>query len=400
MQTKNIMEMAEKHLFNNYGVRDLALVRGSGTHVWDADGNEYLDFFCGIAVTSLGHCHPEVVQAIKDQAEKLMHVSNLYLMVPQTELARRLTEVSFADRCFFCNSGAEANESAMKLARKYWSDKGSTRRDIIYANKSFHGRTLATLAATGQNKYRAGFDPLPPGFKSVEFNDVSALECAVDENTAAILLEPIQGEGGVNMPDDAYLPGVRKLCDQHGILLILDEVQVGVGRTCELFAHQGLGVEPDMMTLAKAIGGGLPLGVMLAKEELVGVLSPSSHASTFGGNPVCCAAGLATLEVLTSEEFLPHAASVSKRLFHKARDLKDQYDFIVDVRGRGMIIGIEMTVDVSDIVRKMRDKGVLIGTAGANVLRMLPPLVALEDEVDHVFDLLDGILRESSGGAQ
>ncbi|OGL05630.1 MAG: acetylornithine aminotransferase, partial [Candidatus Rokubacteria bacterium RIFCSPHIGHO2_02_FULL_69_13] len=283
MDTRELLEWSARYHTPNYGRVPICLVRGDGMRVWDSEGREYLDFAAGIAVVALGHCHPRVTGAIREAAATLLHVSNLYHSAPQIHLAKLLCDHSFADRVFFCNSGAEANEAAIKLARKYAKERfASDRYEVIAARNSFHGRTLATVTATGQEKYQHGFEPLMPGFKHVPYNDLRAMERALDSRTAAILVEPIQGEGGVNVPDDDYLPGLRKLCDESGALLILDEVQTGVGRTGRLWAYEHAGIEPDVLTLAKALANGVPMGAMLAREEVARVLTPGSHASTFG----------------------------------------------------------------------------------------------------------------------
>ena len=299
MKNRDVAKLTDKYVAQTYARYPIALVRGKGARVWDADGKEYLDFLAGIAVNSLGHCHPAVVRAIQQQSRKLLHVSNLYHILPQSELARELCRHSFADRVFFCNSGAEANEAAIKLARRYGAAHLGGKYEILSAHNSFHGRTLATLTATGQEKVRAGYDPLPEGFRQIPFNDLRAAEEAIDtQKTVGILVEPIQGEGGINVPDEDYLQGLRELCDRRGLLLIFDEVQTGMGRTGKLFGYEHFGVTPDIMTLAKALGGGLPLGAMLAREEVAQSFVPGSHASTFGGNPLVCSVGLAVMKTL------------------------------------------------------------------------------------------------------
>src|SRR5262245_20924735 len=301
--TKTLIEWANRYLMGNYARAPICLVRGEGARVWDTDGKEYLDFVGGIAVDSLGHSHPKIVGAIREQATTLLQVSNLYQIPPQIHLAKLLVEHSFADRVFFCNSGAEANEAAFKLARKYAKERLSDDRyDIIATRNSFHGRTLATVTATGQEKYQHGFEPLMPGFKHVPYNDLRAMERAMDSRTAAVLVEPLQGEGGVYVPDDDYLPGLRKLCDQSGALLILDEIQTGVGRTGRLWAYEHAGVEPDIMTVAKAIANGVPMGAMLAREAVASVLTPGTHGSTFGGTPFASSVALATMRTVIEEK--------------------------------------------------------------------------------------------------
>src|ERR671910_664497 len=305
MNNLEIAALTDKYVARTYARIPIALVRGKGTRVWDADGKEYLDFLAGIAVNSLGHCHPAILRAIRQQSKKLLHVSNLYHILPQSELARELCHHSFADRVFFCNSGAEANEAAIKLVRRYGLEKRGGKYEIISTHNSFHGRTLATLTATGQEKIRAGYDPLPVGFRQVPYNDLAAMEAAIDpQKTVAIIVEPIQAEGGVIVANEIYLLGLRELCDQRGLLLIFDEVQTGMGRTGKLFGYEHFGVRPDIMTLAKALGGGLPLGAMLAREDVARSFGPGSHASTFGGNPICCAAGAAVMAALLKDGVL------------------------------------------------------------------------------------------------
>ncbi len=299
MDSQTLMMLSEKYIAHTYNRYPLLLVRGKGTRVWDLDGKEYLDFVAGLAVCNLGHCHPKVVKAIQDQAEKLIHVSNLYYIEPQIQLASLLCKHSFADKVFFCNSGAEANEGAMKLARKYAKEKiGEDRYEIITMERSFHGRTLATLTATAQEKFHKGYAPLMPGFKYVPFNDLKAVREAIDSKTCAVLLEPIQGEGGVNFPSEGYLKGLREICDEKGILLIFDEVQVGMGRTGKLFAYEHEGMKPDILTVAKSLAGGVPIGALLIRDEIAESFKPGDHASTFGGNPLATAAGVAALTAI------------------------------------------------------------------------------------------------------
>lgn len=396
MNTVEIKELSDQHVINTYGDRNLALIRGEGAKAWDADGKEYLDFFAGIAVTNLGHCHPQVTEAICDQARKLVHVSNLYYIEPQVELAALLCQHSFADRWFFCNGGAEANEAAIKIARRYWAQKGPPKPGIVTAERSFHGRTMLTVTATGQPKFHDGFGPMFPGIRYVPFNDIVALEAAITPETGAVLLEPIQGEGGVVIPDDAYLRQVRALCDARNVLLIFDEVQTGLGRTGVLFAHQHYGVTPDVMTLAKGLANGVPMGAMGCTEEVSSGFSVSSHACTFGGNPLSSAAALATLRVLLEPGFIENAAAVGAHCLDRLRALADKYDAIVEVRGKGLMIGVEMKGPVKGLIDKMADAGVICGSAGPNVLRFLPPLIVTIEDVDHVVSLLDAFLGEET----
>lgn len=392
MNNRQILSLTDKYVAQTYARFPVALVRGKGTRVWDADGKEYLDFVSGIAVVSLGHSHPAVVRAIKAQAGKLTHVSNLYHILPQSELARELCRHSFADRVFFCNSGAEANEAAIKLARRYGKEWLGGRYEILSAANSFHGRTLATLTATGQEKVRAGYDPLPPGFRQVPYDDLKAMEEAVDEKTVAILVEPIQGEGGVVLPGEDYLSGLRQLCDRRELLLIFDEVQVGMGRTGKLFAYEHYGVEPDIMTLAKALGGGLPLGAMLAKEKVARSFVPGTHASTFGGNPLVCSAGLAVLNTLVSGGALKNCVQMGKLLLQGLQALKPRFPFIREVRGKGLILGMELEFEGNKIVAECLKAGLLINCAAHKVLRFLPPLTLKRKEIDRGLAILEGVL--------
>ena len=395
--TKTLLEWSARYHTPNYGARaPICLVRGDGMRVWDSDGREYLDFGAGIAVTSLGHCHPRVTGAIQEAAATLLHVSNLYHSAPQIHLAKLLCEHSFADCVFFGNSGAEANEAAIKLARKYartrWSDD---RYEIIATRDSFHGRTMATVTATGQEKYQHGFEPLLPGFKHVPYNDVRAMERAIDSRTAAILVEPIQGEGGVNVPDDDYLPGLRKLCDESGALLILDEIQTGVGRTGRLWAYEHTGVEPDIMTLAKALANGIPIGAMLAREEVARALTPGSHASTFGGTPFVASVALATLTTILEENVAARAARTGQSLMAGLTQLAKGRPVITQVRGRGLLIGVELARPVAArIVDGCRDAGLLALTAGERVLRLAPPLIVEERDCQRALDVIDRALGQ------
>ena len=392
MKNKDVAALTDKFIAKTYARTPLALVKGRGVKVWDADGKEYLDFLAGIAVNSFGHCHPAIVKAIKQQTQTLMHVSNLYHMQPQSELARELCRNSFADRVFFCNSGAEANEAAIKLARRYGQEKLGGKYEIISTHNSFHGRTLATLTATGQEKIRAGYDPLPAGFRQVPFNKLEPMEAAIDEKkTVAILIEPIQAEGGVNMPNETYMLGLREICDQRRILLIFDEVQTGMGRTGKLFGYENFGVKPDIMTLAKALGGGLPLGAMLAREEVANSFGPGSHASTFGGNPVSCAAGLAVMQLLKSG-VLKNCVQMGKYFVKGLEALKKRFPFIREIRGKGLLIGVELEIEGSKIAEACMLEGLLINCTAAKVLRFVPPLTIKKNEIDRGLAILEKVL--------
>ncbi len=399
MNTEEIIKLSDTNIIKTYGRIPLALVKGQGSRVWDAEGREYLDLVSGIAVCSLGHCHPAVVKAIQEQAGQLMHCSNLYYIENQAKLAHKLTENCFADQVFFCNSGAEANEAAIKLARKYAKlNLGANKFEIITALHSFHGRTLAAITATGQPKYQKYFDPLPAGFKYVPYNDLAALKAAITENTCAVLLEPIQGEGGVYPAEPEYLKGVRQLCDEQNLLLIFDEVQCGLGRSGHLFAHQGYELAPDILTLAKALGGGFPMGAMLASSSVAAAFQPGDHASTFGGTPLACAAGLAVMQELTSSNLLEQVQSSGA--FFKAGLVKLQAQFpklIAEVRGKGLMLGMELNQPVKEIVNECQSRGLLILNAGPNVLRFLPPLNISQADLSKALSILEQVLTEKGG---
>ena len=393
--TDDLIKDSARYLANTYARFPVVLVRGRGVRLWDSDGKEYLDFAAGIAVDVLGHCHPKVVEAIKAQAEALLHVSNLYHIEPQIRLAQALCEHSFADKVFFCNSGAEANEAAIKLARRYAKVRwGPDRYEIVCMRDSFHGRTMATLTATGQEKHQRGFEPLLPGFKHIPFNDLRAAEQAIDSRTCAVLVEPIQGEGGVRVPDDDYLPALRQLCSDRDVLLMLDEVQTGMGRTGRLFAYEHWGIEPDVMTLAKALGGGLPIGAMLAKEEVASAFVPGSHASTFGGSPFITAAALAALTAIIEERLPQRAAKIGAYFLGRLRELVQRYPYAKEARGKGLILALELAVPAKPIVDRCLQLGLLILTAGDQVLRFVPPLIIGEAEVDEALSILDQALPE------
>ncbi len=399
MNNEELIALGAEVLMPTYARFPIALVKGQGMRVWDADGHQYLDFLAGIAVCNLGHCHPAVTEALVQQAQTLVHVSNLYHIAPQTELAALLVEKTFADRIFFCNSGAEANEGAIKLARKVAYDKGETRRrTIITATRSFHGRTLMTLTATGQEKIKVGFDPLPPGFVHVPFNDIAALEQAVDETTAGVLLEPLQGEGGVNPAKENYLQAVRKLCDERGALMLLDEIQTGAGRTGTFLACEADGVTPDIVTLAKGLGGGVPIGALLATEGVASHFGPGTHGSTFGGNPLSAAAALATIRTLYEENLLAHCAAQGEYFRSQLEKLAENHAVITEVRGRGLLIGVQLDeaadLKAIELVKALMDRGFLTGPAGEHVLRFAPPLVVEKEEIDAVVVALDEVLKE------
>ncbi|MFC1815072.1 aspartate aminotransferase family protein [Thermodesulfobacteriota bacterium] len=372
----------------------IVITKGSGCTLWDETGQKYTDFVSGIAVCNLGHAHPKVKEALCRQADILLHVSNLYYTAPQTALASWLVGHSFADRVFFCNSGAEANEAAIKLARKYFYEKGDDDRYLIITmEKSFHGRTMATLSATGQDKIKQGFNPVLPGFEFVPFNDRTALQAKIGPSTCAVMLEPVQGEGGVRCPDPEYLKAVRHICDDVGALLIFDEIQTGIGRTGKLFAYEHFGVRPDIMTLAKALANGLPIGAMLATETVAAAFGPGSHASTFGGTPIVTAASLEVLKVLTEEGILDHCEKIGAYFKERLGQLKDRHDTIVDVRGLGLLIGLKINIDGAPVVEKCMQKGFLINCIQDNILRFIPPLTIAREDIDALVACLDEILK-------
>ncbi len=396
---KKLIDESKKYLMNTYNRVPIVLRKGRGMKVWSSDGKEYLDFIGGIAVNCLGHCHPRVVIALQKQAQRLLHVSNLFHIEQQINLARLLVEHSFADKAFFCNSGAEAVEGAIKLARKYSRDHfPDDRYEIITARGSFHGRTMAALSATGQEKLQAGFEPLLPGFRHVPFNDIGALRDAVTKKTCAVLLEPIQGEGGIRMPSDDYFRQVREICDEHKILLILDEIQTGMGRTGRLFAYEHFDIKPDIMTVAKGLGGGTAIGAILAKDSVAASFKHGSHGSTFGGNPLACAAAVATIEMLLEDGFLLDGCRREGRYFiDKLEKLRKDFPaIIIEVRGSGLMIGLELARDGGPIVEACAKRGILINCISGNVLRFTPPLIVVEKEIDHLIDVLEDIFDRQS----
>ncbi|GAW68711.1 acetylornithine aminotransferase [Geoanaerobacter pelophilus] len=390
------MEKADKYIMKTYGRYPLVPVKGEGCYLWDADGKKYLDFLAGVAVNNLGHCHPKVTAALAKQAAELIHCSNYYHIPQQIELAELLCGLSFADKAFFCNSGAEANEAAIKLARKYSRENyGVDRYEIITAISSFHGRTMATVSATGQEKVQKFFDPLLHGFRHVPFNDANALKEAIGPCTCAIMLEPIQGEGGVVVPDAAYFQQVRQICDENNLILIFDEVQVGMGRTGKMFAHEHFGVTPDIMTLAKALAGGAPIGTMLATEKLAASFTPGTHGSTFGGNPLVTSAAVATIRAIMEEGVLNHCEEIGEYLMGELEALQHKFPGIItDVRGIGLMIGVELAIPGGDIVKTALSRGLLLNCAQEKVLRFVPPLIVGKKEVDEMLATLTGILQE------
>ena len=392
MTTSELIEQSSKYLCFTYNRYPVVFSKGKGCKLWDVDGKEYLDFVAGLAVCNLGHCHPNVVAAIQGQAERLIHVSNYYHNEPMIELARLLCENSFAEKVFFCNSGAEANEAAIKLARKYAKENlGLEKFEIITMLKSFHGRTMATITATGQERFHKGFEPLLEGFKYVPYNDLEALRGAISERTCAIMMEPIQGEGGVNVPSKEYIQELRKLCNEQGILLIFDEVQTGIGRTGKLFAYEHFGIEPDVMTLAKGLANGVPIGAMLTKDKFASAFVPGTHASTFGGNPLATAAAVAVLRTIENENIIENCQMIGGYLVNRLKGLQKGFDFIKDVRGMGLLIGMELSFDAGDIVKKCMERGILINYTNGNILRFIPPLIVTADEVDLLINALEEI---------
>jgi acetylornithine/N-succinyldiaminopimelate aminotransferase len=393
LSSETTVSLADKYLFPTYKRPPFVLVKGEGCRVWDENGKEYLDFVGGIAVCALGHSSPIVTKALDEQSRTLVHVSNLYYTRPQVELARLLVENSFADRVFFCNSGAEANEAAIKIARRFTREKhGPGKHTIICMQGSFHGRTMATLSATGQAKVQIGYDPLLEGFKFVPFNDLRALRDAVDDTVCAVLLEPIQGEGGIVVPHPDYLKGVKEICRGKGALLIFDEIQTGMGRTGRLFAYEHFGVSPDIMSLAKALGNGLPIGAMLSTEALSSAFGPGSHASTFGGTPLVTAVSKAVLNSLLNDGWLEHCRNMGGYFMARLEELKKRHACIKEVRGLGLIIGVELDRPGAPVLEACVQKGFLINCAQEKVLRFVPPLVVTKKEIDQLIEALDAVL--------
>ena len=392
---QELIKLTNKYVAKNYGRYPIGLVRGKGTVVWDASGKKYIDFVAGLAVDNLGHCPPTVVNAIRKQAGKLLHVSNLYHIEPQSQLAAELTRLTFADKFFFCNSGTEANEAAIKLARRWFHDNGQPKRyEIITMNESFHGRTMASLSATAQKKLHAGFGPLLPGFKYVPFNNLDALKNAITKKTCAVLIEPIQGEGGVNLADRTYLKALRKLCNVKGILLIFDEVQTGFGRTGNLFAYEKYKIKPDIITLAKALGGGIAIGAMGSTNKIIKSFVPGTHAATFGGNPLACAASLASLKTLTKKGFLQKTSSRGDYFLEQLHSLRGKFPMIREVRGVGLMLAVELDQPGAKVVTNCMKEGFLINCIQLNTLRFLPPLIITQKEIDLLIKTLSKIFTK------
>jgi len=389
--TQATLDQFERFVIPNYTRLPVVIVRGEGSRAWDADGREYLDLFPGWGVSLLGHCPPAVVEAVRDQVGRLMHMPNNYYTELQGELAEVVSARSFGGQCFFCNSGAEAVEAAIKLARLH---SPPDRRTIVTMRNSFHGRTLATMTATAQEKYHTGIGPIVPGFRYIPFNDLAALREAIDETVCAVMFEPVQGEGGINIPDDDFLAGVRALCDEHRLLWIADEVTSGCGRTGRWFAYQHSDVTPDVMTLAKGLGGGVPIGAMAARPDVAKSLIPGMHASTFGGNPLVCAAALATFKQIDADGLVERGAELGAHALERLRDLLGDLDTVAEVRGRGMMIGIELTAPGADVPGLCREQGLLINCTHETVLRLYPALNVPREDLDRGLDILAAVLKD------
>ena len=389
MTTNETIEQFGKYVIANYGRLPRVIVKGEGSYLFDAEGNKILDMFPGWAVSGIGHCHPKVVEAVKAQVEQLIHIDNTFYIEQQGKLAELLSKRAFGGKTFFCNSGAEANEAALKLARRHTSKE---KYKFITAEASFHGRTFATVTATAQPKYHEGFLPMLPGFEYVPFNDIDALKEAFSDEVAAVMIEPIQGEGGVNAATDDYMLAIRQLCDEHGALMILDEVQTGMGRTGKWFGFQHYDVEPDIITMAKALGGGIAIGAMMAKPAVAASLVPGTHASTFGGNPIACAAGIAVIEAIEEEYLLDNAIKMGEYAAGKLNRLKEKHDIIDHVRGKGLMIGIQLTSPGADIVAKCLEKGLRINCTQESVLRFMPAMNVTTEQLDEAIGILDDVL--------
>jgi acetylornithine/N-succinyldiaminopimelate aminotransferase len=391
MTTQETIELFNKYVIANYGRLPRVIVKGEGCYMYDADGNKILDMFPGWAVSAIGHCHPRVVEALRKQAGELLHIDNTFYSEQQGELAKLLSERAFGGKCFFCNSGAEANEAALKLARLHTSQE---KYKFITAEGSFHGRTFATVTATAQPKYHEGFLPLLPGFVYVPFNDISALESAFSDEVAAVLVEPIQGEGGINVATAEYLQAIRRLCDENGAVMILDEVQTGMGRTGKWFGYQHFDVEPDIITMAKALGGGVAIGAMMAREEIAASLVPGKHASTFGGNCLACAAGVSVIKAIDEDNLLENAAQLGQYIKYKLEQLKQKHSIIDSVRGIGLMIGVQLNGPGKNIVDKCLEMGMRINCTNNTVLRFMPPMIASKEQIDQAIEILDTVLKD------
>ena len=395
MLTEEIQHQAAEYLMNTYTRAPLSIAHGRGSKVYDSEGREYLDCVAGIAVNILGYAHPDLVSALERQARQLIHISNLYYTEPQVQLAKLLVTHSFAQKVFFCNSGAESNEAAIKLARKYATTKfGPERYEIITMQNSFHGRTMTTLSATGQSKVHKGFEPLVLGFRYASFNNLESLQELMSDKTAAVMIEPIQGEGGVHVADPEYLKKLREWCTDRQILLIFDEVQTGMGRTGTLFAYEQFGVQPDIMTLAKGLGGGFPIGACLATDDVAQVFTPGSHASTFGGNPLACSAAIAVLNILLEGGVLEKSREKGAYLAKGLSELKSRMPLIQEIRGMGLMQGIELTIDGQSVVEDCLNRRVLVNCTMERVIRLVPPLIINQVEIDHALLILSEVLNK------
>ncbi|MEW6556647.1 MAG: aspartate aminotransferase family protein [Elusimicrobiota bacterium] len=386
----NYFELEKKYIFQTYRRNPVLFVKGNGKYLWDDKGKKYLDFFSGLSVCSVGHCHPKVVNAIQNQSKKIIHTSNLYYTKPQIELAKMLSDISFGKngKVFFSNSGAEANECAIKLARKF----GSGKYEIIAFKNSFHGRTLATLSATGQKKFQKGFKPLLRGFRFAEFNSLGSVKKNITTKTCAIIVEPVQGEGGIYSAQKEFMLGLKKICNRNKLLLIFDEVQCGLGRTGKIFAYKNYGVEPDIITLAKSLGGGLPIAATIAKNSVAKTFSYSDHGSTFGGNPVCCAAAIEVLKIVSDKKLIANVRTLGNYFLSELKKLQNKHQIIKNVRGLGLMLGIELKTSGKEIVSKCLHHGLLINCTQDNILRFLPPLIVTKKDIDTAISILDGVV--------
>ncbi|MDD4801652.1 MAG: aspartate aminotransferase family protein [Syntrophomonas sp.] len=393
MINNEIISKGQEYIMNTYNRFPIAMVKGKGSYVWDADGKEYLDFLGGIAVCVLGHCNDALQARLKEQAADLWHISNLYWIKPQVELAEKLVKVSGLGKAFFCNSGAEANEAAIKLTRKYfYRRQEANKNEIIVFNDSFHGRTLATVTATGQRKYQEGFDPLPQGFVYANYNDIASVKKLITKNTAAVMLEAVQGEGGIHPADHKFIQELRSICDRENLLLIFDEVQCGIGRTGTFFACQAYGIRPDIVTMAKGLGGGFPIGAMLATDEAATGFAPGDHASTFGGNPLAMAVANTLVDTVTAPQFMESIKELGIYLQESLKQIVDSR--IIDVRGKGLMLGVEMNTEVKELVQICLQKGLLLGAAGPKVVRFVPPLNINKPEIDQAAAIFKDALQE------
>ena len=389
---EELMGKAAQYIANTYSRYPIVATKGEGCWLWDMDGRRYLDFLAGIAVCNLGHARKEVIDGLTAQAAKLFHTSNLFYTEPQIKAAKLLVEHSFGDKVFFCNSGAEANEAAIKLARIYsWKKYGEGRHEIIVMENSFHGRTMCTLSATGQFKFHEGFSPMLPGFIYVPFNDIKAVENAINDRTCAVMLEPIQAEGGIYPADKAYMSALRELTRGKDILMILDEVQTGMGRTGKFFGYEHYGIEPDIMSLAKALGNGFPVGAITARDEVMSAFVPGAHASTFGGNPLAGAAVAATINTMIDEGVIKNCEEMGRYLLQGLVSLQKKFSFIKDIRGMGLILGVELDVDGDAIQKEFMKEGIILNCTKGKILRLVPPLIVKKEEIDLFLETADGI---------